>query len=283
MDPVQQHVDDGCEPAAAADETLHRDRGDADAPEDRQERADRQDQLDRQDRELRGLIVDWGGVLTAPLDDAMVFWARQEQIDFDHFRDVMREWLGPRDPRDEPGYAGSPGLLDEAPEVARVPADSPVHQLERGTITPAEFEHELSRALRRRGSIVPADGLLTRVLSGLRGLSDDMLSMVRRARLAGLRTALLSNSWGDDYPEHAWQGAFDAVVISGRIGMRKPEPEIFRHTADLLGLAPEQCVMVDDLPQNVRGAVAAGMVGVRHRSFEETADELEALFHLTLR
>jgi putative hydrolase of the HAD superfamily len=65
--------------------------------------------------------------------------------------------------------------------------------------------------------------------------------------------------------------------------MRKPEARIFRHTADLLGLRPEDCVMVDDLPHNVRGAVAAGMVGVLHHSYEETALELEALFDLPLR
>jgi len=102
--------------------------------------------------------------------------------------------------------------------------------------------------------------------------------MVRRSREQGLRTALLSNSWGDHYPEALWDGLFDAVVISGRVGMRKPDPEIFLHAADLLGLQPAQCVMVDDLPHNARGAVAVGMVGVLHRSYPETLAELEALF-----
>jgi FMN phosphatase YigB (HAD superfamily) len=40
--------------------------------------------------------------------------------------------------------------------------------------------------------------------------------------------------------------------------------------------------MVDDLPHNVRGAVAAGMVGVLHRSYAETLLELEALFDVPL-
>ena len=94
---------------------------------------------------------------------------------------------------------------------------------------------------------------------------------------------MLSNSWGEHYPEHLWVGAFDAVVISGRVGMRKPDAEIFQHTADLLQLTPAECVMVDDMPTNIRGAVAVGMVGVRHVSYEQTVDELEVLLELPLR
>jgi hypothetical protein len=40
--------------------------------------------------------------------------------------------------------------------------------------------------------------------------------------------------------------------------------------------------MLDDLPQNVRGAVAAGMVGVRHTEYASTLAELEALFGVRL-
>ena len=53
--------------------------------------------------------------------------------------------------------------------------------------------------------------------------AQDMSGLVRRARLAGVRTALLSNSWGDQYLRDGWQDMFDAVVISGEVGMRKPE------------------------------------------------------------
>jgi FMN phosphatase YigB (HAD superfamily) len=86
-----------------------------------------------------------------------------------------------------------------------------------------------------------------------------------------------------DYPRDEWDGAFDVVVISGEVGMRKPEPAIYLHTATLLGLRPEECVFVDDLSPNVRGAVDVGMVGVRHVSPEQTIDELEALFGMSLR
>jgi len=187
----------------------------------------------------------------------MTAWARHEGIDLDVYRQVMGGWFET--------------------------AGSPIHALERGELSTGDFERLLAGAFREQGASVTADGLLAGMLDGLRELSDDMVGLVRRARRQGLGTALLSNSWGEHYPEQLWVGAFDSVVISGRVGMRKPEPEIFRHTADLLHLSPGQCVMVDDLPVNIQGAVAAGMVGVLHCSYPQTVDELEILFDLPLR
>jgi HAD superfamily hydrolase (TIGR01509 family) len=220
---------------------------------------------------LVGLVVDWGGVLTGSLDAAMSRWARTDGVDFQAFRDVMRQWVGRRG--EDVAAVSGPGAapsgvsvfeLEQAPDSGPA-GDSPVHLLERGQMTTEDFERELSAQLTARGWPVPPEGLLARLLAGLADLDPRMLGLLRRSRAAGLRTALLSNSWGDHYPEQLWQGIFDAVVISGRVGMRKPEPEIFRYTAERLGLPTTACVMVDDLPHNVSGAVAVGMVGVLHR------------------
>ena len=62
---------------------------------------------------------------------------------------------------------------------------------------------------------------------------------------------------------------FDAVVISGEVGMRKPEPEIFAHVLDLLGVRAEETVFVDDLRQNVEAADALGLVGVHHTTYAD--------------
>ncbi len=230
---------------------------------------------------LRGLIVDWGGVLTPSLDAAMAAWARTDGVDFEHFRDVMRAWLGPRPGLDDDAPDTPVAVLEQAPDAGSA-GSSPVHRLERGELAPAEFEQQLAERLAERGSPVPARGLLDRMLAGLVELDAGMLGIVRRAQAAGVRTALLSNSWGDHYPAELFDGLFDAVVISGRVGMRKPDAEIFRHTAELLGLEPAECVMVDDLPHNVRGAVAAGMVAVQHTATDSTRAELEVLLDLPL-
>jgi HAD superfamily hydrolase (TIGR01509 family) len=100
--------------------------------------------------------------------------------------------------------------------------------------------------------------------------------LVTVARERGLRTALLSNAdklGDDDIAE-----LFDTVVLSGQVGFGKPDIRIYLLTAERLGLTPEQCVFVDDMVSNVRGAVRAGMVGVHHTDVDTTLSELNALF-----
>ena len=110
-----------------------------------------------------------------------------------------------------------------------------------------------------------------------------MVDVVRAARTAGVRTGLLSNSWGLDYERDGWDTLFDAVVISGEVGLRKPDPAIYALASQQLALIPEQIVFVDDLRPNVRAAAAAGMVGVQHVDLETTVSELEILFDASLR
>jgi putative hydrolase of the HAD superfamily len=212
---------------------------------------------------LRALLVDYGGVLTSSLPDAMSSWCEVDGIELPEFQRVMREWLG--------------ATYGEEAEA------NPVHALERGELSIPHFEQRLADRLRTRdGRPVVAEGLLTRMFAGFSRV-QPMVDVVRRVRRSGVRTGLLSNSWGLDYDRADWDELFDAVVISGEVGMRKPEPEIYLHAAAALDVDPAECVFVDDLGPNVKGAVAVGMVGIRHESAEQTAAELETLFGLTLR
>lgn len=207
---------------------------------------------------LRCLIVDYGGVLTNPVQESFGAWAKQDGLEMAELRSVLAAMLG---------------------ESAD---SSPVHGLERGELSAVEFERQLAAALRRTdGAAVPHEGLLQRVFAGMRP-SDGMISVVRRAKERGIATGLLSNSWGLDYNRNGWDELFDALVISGEVGLRKPEPAIYQLAAERLGVAPAECVFVDDLAVNVRGAAAAGMIGVHHTSVESTVAELEALFGVPL-
>jgi putative hydrolase of the HAD superfamily len=71
---------------------------------------------------------------------------------------------------------------------------------------------------------------------------------------------------------------FDAVVISGEVGMRKPEQRIFELTLQRLSLTPAECVFVDDQDRNISAAQQLGITGVLHREYESTLADLEALF-----
>ena len=85
------------------------------------------------------------------------------------------------------------------------------------------------------------------------------------------------------YDRSTFPELFDGVVISGDVGMHKPQPEIFVLGAERAGAAPEECVFVDDLRENCAGAEAVGMTAVLHRGSEGTLAQLEELFGVELR
>ena len=131
-----------------------------------------------------------------------------------------------------------------------------------------------------RGLIVDYYGVLTDVGADPNEL--PLVAAVAAARAKGLRTALMSNTDTLDPEALDWGGLFDAILLSGEVGVGKPDPRIYLLAADRLGLIPEQCVFVDDLRANVRGAVQIGMVGVHHTGTAATLTELEALFGFSL-
>jgi epoxide hydrolase-like predicted phosphatase len=208
------------------------------------------------------LIVDWGGVLTSPLAAALDGWYAAEGITAAGYELAMRDFH------------------DEG--LAALSVFDPIAALERGELRVEHFEQALAERLARFcGVPVSAQGLIGRMFAGF-AAAPAMVNVVRKAKDSGLRTALLSNSWGNDYLRDDWDQLFDAVVISGEVGMRKPDAEIYLHTLDRLGCAGPRTVFVDDLEANVRGAAAVGIIGVHHRSYAETIMELEALFQLDL-
>ncbi|SEM78853.1 HAD family hydrolase [Nonomuraea pusilla] len=209
-----------------------------------------------------GVLIDWGGVLTTGLSDAVAQWIAADRIDGDHYRRVMRE------------------LVEHAYEGA---ARNAVHALERGEIDGATFERELAARLLTLDGVPPAaEGLLERMFAGFERV-EPMYDMLRALREQGVRTCLLSNSWSNTYPRDGWDEVFDAVVISGEVGMRKPEPAIFLHALDQVGLPGERCVFIDDMEANVTAARGLGINGIHHRDPDTTIAELESLLSLTLR
>jgi putative hydrolase of the HAD superfamily len=210
---------------------------------------------------FRGLITDWGGVMTSPIADTVRAWLDYEGIDHDSYTAAIRPWLL--------------AAYDPAKD------GNPIHALERGECTIGDFERLLAPMLvRRDGGQVLAEGLLTRMFAASLPC-EPMYAAVHAARAAGLRTCLLSNSWGSEaYPRDVLADMYHAVVISAEVGMRKPEERIFRHAAELLGLAPSECVFIDDIEPNVQVAEALGMYGVLHIEPEVSVAQLAELFGL---
>ncbi len=208
---------------------------------------------------VRGVIFDWGGVITGPLLHTVTAWLTADRIEPDSYTAAIRPWM-------QCAY----GDAD---------AESPIHALERGEVSDAEFEATLAALLvTTDGRPVVAAGLLRRMFAGSQ-LQAEMLDLIRDLRAAGLRTGLLSNSWGvlDGYPRHLFGDLFDDVVISGEVGMRKPEERIFLLASGRLAVPPRECVFIDDMEHNVEAARALGFLAVHHRESAWTRAELTGL------
>ncbi|HYB28334.1 MAG TPA: HAD family phosphatase [Solirubrobacteraceae bacterium] len=199
----------------------------------------------------RGLLVDWGGVLTSDVFASFRAFCELEGLEPDAIASAFRNDPSSRD------------LL-----IA----------FETGTVSEEEFETQLAPLLG-----VDAIGLVDRLFAGSVP-DEEMIEGVRRARSAGVRTGLVSNSWGTRrYPRELLGDLFDAVVISGEVGIRKPSPEIYVLGAERIGVEADACVFVDDLPFNLAPAAELGMATVHHRAADDTLLRLERLLEVELR
>jgi epoxide hydrolase-like predicted phosphatase len=197
-----------------------------------------------------GLLVDWGGVMTTNVFDTFRVFCESEGLSPETIGERFRH-----DPASRELLVG----------------------LETGALAEEDFEPRFAALLG-----VGPDGLIDRLFAG-GDLEPAMLEVVRRARAAGVRTGLISNSWGTRrYDRALLAELFDGVVISGEEGIRKPTPAIYELGAERIGLAPPQCVFVDDLPFNLEPAAELGMATVRHRETARTVTELERLLCLAL-
>jgi epoxide hydrolase-like predicted phosphatase len=199
----------------------------------------------------RGLLVDYGGVLTTNVFASFEAFCRNEGLDphlvATHFR--------------------------SNPEARQL-----LFELEVGRLTEEEFEPRFAAVI---GVTEPA-GLIDRLFGGMRA-DHAMMNAVRAAKDAGVRTGLISNSWGKGrYDRSRFPVLFDGVVISGEVGVRKPDPRIYELGAEAIGLEPAACVFVDDIAGNLKPARELGMATVHHTDAQDTVPQLERLLGVRL-
>jgi epoxide hydrolase-like predicted phosphatase len=194
-----------------------------------------------------GLLVDFGGVLTTDVFASFAAFCATEGLDPETVALAFR------------GDDAARQLLID---------------LETGALAPAAF----STALGARLGLADPTDLPRRLFAEVRP-DAAMIEAVRGFRARGIRTGLVSNSWGDQtaYDRELLSELFDGVVISSEEGLRKPDPAIYELGAARIGLPPADCVFVDDLGGNLKPAAALGMGTVRHRDAADTIAQLEQL------
>lgn len=90
----------------------------------------------------------------------------------------------------------------------------------------------------------------------------EMLALCDELRASGIRTAILTNGT-DTIPAELQESGIDAhvdaVFNSAEIGVAKPDPRVFRHVLEALGLEPAEVFFTDDSASKLTGAQALGM------------------------
>ena len=213
---------------------------------------------------IRCVICDFGGVLTTPLVGS--FMAFQDQTG------IPMEALGSAMAR-----------------IYERDGAHPLYELEKGNVTEREFldglRVELAVELHHEPELHDFKEIYFQALNP----NDEMIAEMRAARDTGFRMALLTNNVREWEP--LWRSMlpvdeiFELVVDSAFVGMRKPEPEIYRLTlarirehdpAELGDHEFSECRFIDDFEVNFAAARELGMDAVRFASNEQALGEIRA-------
>ncbi|HKJ36774.1 MAG TPA: HAD family phosphatase [Solirubrobacterales bacterium] len=210
---------------------------------------------------VRAVICDFGGVLTTPLIQA--FSAYQDHSG------ISPEQLG----------------TAMANGAAELEGANPLYELECGRITEGRFldilRIHLEPLLGHRPELHRFSELYFEALDP----NLPMIELMAAARDRGHRMAMLTNNVREWEP--LWRAflpvdeIFETVVDSGFVGMRKPEPEIYRLTVDRLdGIEAGECLFIDDMEVNCEAARAEGLQAVQFHDNERTIPEIESALQM---
>jgi epoxide hydrolase-like predicted phosphatase len=203
---------------------------------------------------IRGIVSDFGGVLTNPLYEAFAAMRKESGI-----------------PSETLGRAMA--------KIAKRDGEHPLFELEKGKITEAYFLESLSDAVSEEmGERHDLTGFTQRWFEHLVP-NPELFDYMRTLHGRGLRMALLTNNVREWEPR--WRPMlpideiFEVIVDSAFVGMRKPEPEIYELTLERIGLAAYECVFIDDTNVNVEAAAQLGFTAILFESNEQVIETIE--------
>lgn len=204
---------------------------------------------------IEAVVSDFGGVLTTPLLDAFAASNREAGVPLDALGRALAA-LAARD------------------------GTHPLHELEKGALSEADFlaalQRELAADLGREVDLRDFGAIYFAQLAP----NEAMLAHLASVRERGVRLALCTNNVREWEPR--WRAMlpvdelFEVVVDSAFVGTRKPELEIYAVTLDRLGCPAAACLFVDDVQVNCEGARAAGMRTVHFRDSAQAIAEIDA-------
>ena len=209
---------------------------------------------------INTVIFDFGGVITSSPFEAFARFEQQRQLPKDFIRTVN----------------------------STNPDDNAWAKLENSDVTREEFDGLFATESRALGHEVAGADVLALLTGELRP------EMVRALSIIGkhYKTGCITNNIRRDQSEKVEaitapfaevMNSFDVVIESSIVGIRKPNPEIYRLACHELGVQPNEAVFLDDLGINLKPARALGMKTIKVTSGDQALTELEAILKRRLR
>lgn len=150
-------------------------------------------------------------------------------------------------------------------------------QVDHGFLTRDEYTQTVARLT----GITPKE--VGDIFLAAHKINQPLLDYITLELKPHYKIGLLSNigrGWIENlFSQYQLHEFFDGVVLSGDEGITKPHPRIFELIADRLECEPEECFMIDDLPENIAGADAAGMPGAVYGSLRDMTVELQEVLN----
>lgn len=207
---------------------------------------------------VRAVIWDFGGVITSSPFESFRRFETANQLPPDFLRQVN----------------------------ARNHLDNAWARFERSELDLAQFDAAFRAESAALGHPVNGRDVITLLGGDIRPAMVNALRLLRPRLQLGLIT---NNVRAGETPgvdaagSHAVLALFHQVIESAKVGLRKPDPAIYRLMCDTLGVAPEECVFLDDLGINLKPARALGMRTIKVEDPERALDELETHVGFSLR
>ncbi len=173
-------------------------------------------------------------------------------------------------------------LFDDADEMERFLAEVTTADWNRELDAGASWSEAIALLVRAHPEHAPLiEAYRARWPEMLAGPIDGSVAVLADLRASGTRLYALSNWASETYPltrdRFPFLDWFDDVVISGDVGVVKPDPRLFEHLIDRDGVNPDDAVYIDDQPANVRTARSLGFTGILFRDAIALRRELVAL------
>jgi len=146
-----------------------------------------------------------------------------------------------------------------------VDGNHPWHRLERGEISMIEAAKEAVAAVENVGVANFNLQDFFASMSGENSNAEAMFNGVRRYKNLGIKQIILSNNireFGKTWKPMLPDGLFDGIIDSSEVGVRKPNPEIFKIALAKAETLPNQTIFLDDYPEHVDVARSLGIIGI---------------------